>query len=189
MVLETNSQGSLYCTFEETDINNYFQMTSKDFMEDQNAISRFSDILIKRAKDETGIDMEGGKELDISIYELNPGSFAISIAKGKRKLVEISSKKKDVDSKYDVVLSDKELNKLMDYVNFLVDGMDGIVGKVNNTYYLLITTTEENVCKLQNLASEFNIGDFEIINEIRKAYIEEHGVLLTTIEVMKKCLN
>lgn len=107
MILETNSQGSLYCTFEEKEINTYFGVTFENFIKNKRMIERFSEILIKKSGKELESELEDGKGPNITIYKITDGKYGINIER------ECYIEKKE---KCSLGLTETEMNKMMDYV-------------------------------------------------------------------------
>lgn len=91
MVLQTNSQGSLYCTFDEKEIRNYFSMPVEKFVNDKKAVEKLSDILIEKAKEQTGMDIGEFNGVDVTLYQVNAHRYAINIEKREKQIMKISA--------------------------------------------------------------------------------------------------
>lgn len=110
MILETNSQGSLYCTFDEREINTYFGVPFENFIKNKSMIERFSEILIKKSREELGTRLKDSNGTNIKIYKIADRKYVINIEKE-----EFREKNKQCDLK----LTEKEMSKMMDYVRKL----------------------------------------------------------------------
>lgn len=97
MVLEANSQGAIYCTFDEKDICNYFSMSIDEFLKDKKAVEKLSNVLIKEAKEQTGIDIGEFNGVDVTLYQINTHQYAINIEKKEKTIMKISTTKEELN--------------------------------------------------------------------------------------------
>lgn len=111
MILETNSQGSLYCTFDEKDIGTYFSMSTEEFLKNKSTIEQFSDILIRKARGNNKCYIKDGDAVSISIYSVTDKKYAISIEREKEGLIENNN---------DALLTETDLDRMVDYLREMV---------------------------------------------------------------------
>lgn len=169
MILETNSQGSLYCTFDEKDICNYFCMSAEKFLKDKKALEKLSDILIKKAREQTGMDIGEFNGVDVTLYQIDTHRYAINIEKKEKKILKISSSKER--KKYDISVSGKDLYRMMEYLYFLKVGE---ILEVNDMYHIVVRAEEEEIDKIKCKALEMDL-EYSILIPSKKAYLLEHG--------------
>lgn len=116
MILETNSQGSLYCTFDDKDIGLYFSMSFEEFLKSKGMIKLFSEILIKKSMEKMDYGKIDIRDIDVSIYEIENGKYAINIER-KNDIFVIEE-----DKISDITLTENDLCKLMNYLKQIMKG-------------------------------------------------------------------
>ena len=78
MVLEINSQETLCCTFNASEIKKYFSKEARDFLHDRRNLEKLSNILICKANETTGT---GGKteEVTVILYHIAKEQYMMVI--------------------------------------------------------------------------------------------------------------
>lgn len=89
MVLEVNSQCALYCTFDEADIRRCFKMEIEQFIKNRLAISRFVEVLIRKAESDMETRIGLDTNIDVSIYEIANNQYSICVRKNRKQLVKL----------------------------------------------------------------------------------------------------
>lgn len=186
MVLETNSQGSLYCTFDEKEISDYFSMSAEDFLKDRQAVMKLTDILLKKAKENTGIHFNNTNGYNVKVYQTELNRYAISIESAKTELFNFEIENNDDLENNDIIEGKAvTLEQVKDFLSFLPGGMDGVIIKMNDCYHIIFNCGCRQKEKIFNRLADSNLTA-GTINRLRKAYIMEHGKKMIKIGDFKK---
>lgn len=171
MVMETNSQGTLYCTFNDKDIYNYFLISADEFLKNRNAIMKFSNILLKKATET--IALSPTDEVIVTVYQEKQGKYIMCID-GK------SENKWKTDGKdyyeWDQIYISDDIGSITDFAELIPSKGKEIIQK-DGIYHLIIEQAGMNNRIISHMASKMGI-ESAIVSKSMILHLKNYGEIL-----------
>lgn len=171
MVMETNSQGTLYCTFNDKDIYNHFLISADEFLGNRNAIMKFSNILLKKAAGTTALSPTD--EVIVTVYQMKRGNYTMCID-GKPENKWTTNSKDYYE--WDQIYTSDDIGIITDFAELIPSKGKEIIQK-DGIYHLIIEQADMSNRIISHMASKMGI-ESAIVNKSMILHLKSHGEIL-----------